>query len=87
MCAGLPVVATAVGGNAEAVEDGVTGMLVPPDQPEKLAAALLELLNDPDRSRQMGAAGRVRAATLFSEAAMLRGIEEAFARAKRRGDS
>ncbi len=87
MCAGLPVVATAVGGNAEAVQDGVTGILVPPDQPEKLAAALLELLNDPDRSRQMGAAGRVRAATLFSEAAMLRGIEEAFARAKRRGDS
>jgi L-malate glycosyltransferase len=55
-----PVVATAAGGIVEAVEDGVTGRLVPPRDPEALAAALLELLEDPDRAAQMGHCGRRR---------------------------
>ena len=84
MVAGLPVVATTVGGNAEAVEDGVTGILVPPEQPAALAEALLKILGDPKRMRAMGAAGHARAEMLFSTGAMLRGMTEAFARAKRR---
>ena len=60
MAAGLPVVATAVGGNAEAVVDGVTGLLVPPRDPAALGAALAALLADPDRARALGAAGRAR---------------------------
>ncbi|HVR72101.1 MAG TPA: glycosyltransferase [Vicinamibacteria bacterium] len=55
-----PVVATAAGGIPEAVEDGVTGRVVPPRDPRALAAALVEVLEDPARRRAMGAAGRAR---------------------------
>jgi glycosyltransferase involved in cell wall biosynthesis len=58
MNAGTPVVATRVGGLAEVVDDGVTGRLVPPGDPEALAAAVLEVLGDREA---MGAAGRERA--------------------------
>jgi glycosyltransferase involved in cell wall biosynthesis len=61
MAAGLPVVATAVDGSAEAVEDGVNGLLTPPGDPQALAAALLRLLGDPALAVQMGAAGQERA--------------------------
>jgi glycosyltransferase involved in cell wall biosynthesis len=54
MAAGLPVVATCVGGIPEIVEDGVTGLLVPPREPEALAGAILALASDPDRRRAMG---------------------------------
>ncbi|GAA3756896.1 glycosyltransferase family 4 protein [Terriglobus aquaticus] len=84
MAAELPVVATTVGGNAEAVQEGVTGLLVPPEQPEALAEALLEVLQNPERGRAMGEAGRLRAAEKFSEAAMLRELQAAFAKAKGR---
>ena len=60
---GRPVVATAVGGTPEAVEDGVTGLLVPRQDPEALAKAVIELLLDPERRERMGAGrGRARAA-------------------------
>ncbi len=58
MAAGLPVVATAVGGTPELVIPGETGLLVPPCQAEPLARALLEVLSDPDSGRKMGARGR-----------------------------
>lgn len=58
MAAGLPVVATAVAGIPEAVEDGTTGLLVPPEDAEALARALGELARDPERRRRMGEAGR-----------------------------
>ncbi|MBN1813018.1 MAG: glycosyltransferase family 4 protein [Anaerolineae bacterium] len=61
MAAGLAIVATAVDGNAEAVEDGVNGFLTPPGDPQALADALLRLLDDPALAAQMGAAGRERA--------------------------
>jgi len=57
MAAALPIVATAVDGNAEAVREGVNGLLTPPGQPEAFAAALLELLGDPEVARRMGRAG------------------------------
>lgn len=58
MAAGLPAVATQVGGVPQVLRDGVTGLLVPPTDPPALGRALLLLLNDPDRARRMGAAGR-----------------------------
>jgi glycosyltransferase involved in cell wall biosynthesis len=66
MAAALPVVASNVGGNAEAVEDGVTGLLVPPRDPAGLAAAMAALLADPVRREDMGMRGRSRAAERFS---------------------
>ena len=60
MAACLPIVATTVGGNAQIVEDGVTGLLVAPRQPEQLAAAMARLIDNPGRARQMGLSGRSR---------------------------
>ncbi len=55
---GLPVVAARSGGAAEAVLENETGLLVPPDDPQTLAHALLRLLNDPALRQRMGRAGR-----------------------------
>ncbi len=55
---GLPVVAHSVGGVPEAVVDGVTGLLVPPDRPIQLAAAFQRLIDDPALRRRLGNAGR-----------------------------
>jgi glycosyltransferase involved in cell wall biosynthesis len=60
MAFGVPVVATAAGGIPEAVADGITGRLAPPRDPEALAAALLQALEDPERSAAWGRAGRRR---------------------------
>jgi 2-deoxystreptamine N-acetyl-D-glucosaminyltransferase/2-deoxystreptamine glucosyltransferase len=61
MQAGLPVVASAVGGIPEVVADGVTGRLVPPGDPAPLAAAIDEVLGDPGLAHRLGEAARARA--------------------------
>jgi glycosyltransferase involved in cell wall biosynthesis len=66
MAFGLPVVATRAGGLPEVVEDGVTGILVPPGDSEALAEAQLRLLLDPDLRRRMGQAGRERVQSEFT---------------------
>ena len=66
MAARLPVVATDVGGLPEAIQDAVTGVLVPPRDPAALADAVLSVLASPERARQMGAAGRSRVETDFN---------------------
>ena len=60
MAAGLPIVATAADGSAEAVEDGVNGFLTPPGDPEALSVPILQLLDMPALRTQMGEAGRSR---------------------------
>ncbi len=60
MAAGRPVVATRVGGVPDLVEDGESGLLVPPDDPKALAEAILSLLGSPERRRAMGERGRAR---------------------------
>ncbi len=72
MAASLPVVATDVGGNAEAVQDGVSGFIVPPEDPTALAAAIARLLSDPSRAKAMGAAGAQRVADKFTTEAMMK---------------
>jgi glycosyltransferase involved in cell wall biosynthesis len=66
MAAGLPVLATRVGGLPELVEDDVTGILLPPGDPPALAHALARLLGNPATRRAMGNAARERARTHFS---------------------
>jgi len=85
MAAGLPVVACDVGGNPEAVEDGVTGRLVPPRNPTALASAMEEVLADPRKGRSMGEAGRRRATERFSLDRMVREIGEMYESLTRRG--
>ncbi len=66
MAAGLPIVTTDVGGNAEAVVDGETGWLVPPRDPEALAKRILDLLLCPDKAMEWGEKARSRVRELFT---------------------
>ena len=66
MACGVPVVATAVGGQIDSVVDGITGVHVPPRDPHALAAALGELLDHPERRARLGAAGVRRARERFA---------------------
>jgi glycosyltransferase involved in cell wall biosynthesis len=61
-----PIVATAAGGIPDAVQDGVSGRLAPPRDPEALASALLEVLKDSELRRRLGAAGRLRYEEFFT---------------------
>jgi glycosyltransferase involved in cell wall biosynthesis len=78
MASSLPVVATDVGGNGEAVKDGVTGFLVPPEDPDALATTILRLLSDPIQAKAMGAAGRNVVAERFTTEAMMNQIAGAY---------
>ena len=71
MACGLPVIATDVGGNSELVDDGSTGILVPPGNVPALAAAIAGLADDGKRAAAMGRAGRQRVEREFSLAAMV----------------
>lgn len=68
MAVGRAVVARRVGAMAETVQHGTTGLLVDDDRPESVAAALRAMLDDPDRTRAMGEAGRRRAEEVFGPA-------------------
>jgi glycosyltransferase involved in cell wall biosynthesis len=78
MAAGLPVVATAVGGTPEVVVDGVTGLLVPPGAPDVLARAITTLLRDADLRRTMGQASRERVVQDFSVERMVEQTERLY---------
>ena len=83
MAAGLPVVATRVGGVPEAVEDGVTGLLVPPHDPQALAAALRRMAGDPAACARMGQAGLARASAIFAIEACVDRYRELYERLAR----
>lgn len=72
MAAGLPVVAADVGGNGEAVRDGVTGWLVPPREPSALSAKILDLLSNTAKAREWGEKGRQRVKRMFTVEKMSR---------------
>jgi glycosyltransferase involved in cell wall biosynthesis len=80
MAAGLPVVATAVGGIPECVVPGETGLLVPPAKTAPLAAAIVALLGDPALRRRFGQAGRLRIQQRFTAESQTPSIEAALAR-------
>ncbi|MDQ3997800.1 MAG: glycosyltransferase [Gemmatimonadota bacterium] len=80
MAAGKPVVATNVGGVADAVSDGETGLLVPASQPERLAAAIEVLLRDPERRRVLGSTGRDRARARYHATSVVGSLETLYDR-------
>ncbi len=73
MACSRPVLASAVGGLPEVVEDGVSGLLVPPDEVNALSKALIAMLRDPDRCAEMGRAGRSRYERMFTLTTMAEG--------------
>jgi len=75
MACAKPVIATPVGGVPEAVIDEVTGVLVPPNEPERLASAVLRVLNDRHLSLRMGNAGRGRVQAQFSVPRLVAAVE------------
>jgi glycosyltransferase involved in cell wall biosynthesis len=75
MAAGLPTIASRVGGNAELIQDGMTGLLVPPEDSQALAVALLRLLRDPELSRRMATAGQKVAVENYSFERLIREVD------------
>jgi glycosyltransferase involved in cell wall biosynthesis len=71
MAAGRPVVATAVGGNPELLQNGRYGLLVPPGDPAALAAAVRGLLDDPARAARLAAAARARVRRRYAKDRMI----------------
>lgn len=74
MASGRPAIATNVGGVPEMIEDGVTGLLVPPGDEEALSRALEQLLADPSAAASLGAAARRRVAERFTEEVQMRDL-------------
>ena len=74
MASGLPVISTPMAGIPEMVEPGLTGALVPADDPAALAEAIGKLLGQPEEARRLGARGRERAAEKFSIATNVRAL-------------
>jgi len=71
MASSLPVVATAVGGNADLVLQGATGYIVPAAHPQAMALRLVELASSPERAYKLGRAGQQRVQAAFSMNAMV----------------
>lgn len=75
MASGLPVIATRSGGPEEIIEDGISGLLVPTDDPEALAGAISRVIRDPGLARDLGSRARHRACDRYSIGAMVQRYE------------
>lgn len=78
MSAGVPVVSSPVGGIPDAISDGVEGLLVPPGNPDELAAALMKILADEHLGRAMGAAGKLKVASTFAAGTALKPLDRLY---------
>jgi glycosyltransferase involved in cell wall biosynthesis len=78
MAAGVPVVATAVGGNVDAVAEGETGFLVPPRSTDELALALRRLVESPTLREALGSAARERARSAYRAAPTLLALQSMY---------
>ena len=80
MAAGRPVVAAAVGGLVDVLDDGRAGVLIPPDDPRALADAINTLIVEPEEARRQGQAGREWAMAHYTVDRMLDGVEAVYRR-------
>jgi glycosyltransferase involved in cell wall biosynthesis len=78
MAGGLPVVATDCGGNAELVQDGVTGWLAAVGDEQDVAAKIMKLLNNPEQARSMGAAGRKKVESEHTKDVVVDAFEQCY---------
>jgi glycosyltransferase involved in cell wall biosynthesis len=78
MSLGKPVVATAVGGVPDVIEDGVEGLLVAPADPEALATGVDRLLGEPDLRHRLGEAARTAVASRHGLGPMVREVEKVY---------
>jgi glycosyltransferase involved in cell wall biosynthesis len=81
MATGLPTVATSVGGNTEIVKEGITGLLIPPGDPDALASALWDYITNKNMRAMHGQTGRLRVKNSFSIADMVESYEQVYQRA------
>lgn len=79
LAAGVPVVASAIGGIPEVIEDGATGLLVPPGDPKALAAAIGAVLKDSESARRRAEAGRALVSARFSRERMMERLTTLYA--------
>ena len=84
MASGLPVIATAVGGNADLVDDGRTGVVVPASDVEAMAGQIVALASAPERAKALGQAGRQRVVERFSLKAMVAAYQSVYDQQLRR---
>jgi len=78
MASGVPVIATDVGGNPELIDDGVSGLLVPPRNADALAAAMIRLLKNPVLAAMLSEAARRRIEQLFGMEASVHAVERLY---------
>jgi L-malate glycosyltransferase len=80
LAGGLPVVATALGGNLEVVQDGITGLLIPPNDPNALARALARLLDDPVLAAALAKRGQEHVQTKCSFERLVDEVDQLYAK-------
>ena len=78
LAAGLPTIATAVGGNVEVIEDGISGLLISPQNSEELSAAVCRLLEDETLSARIGRAGQVLVREKFSFERLIEEVDKLY---------
>jgi glycosyltransferase involved in cell wall biosynthesis len=78
MALGVPVVATGVGGTPELLEDGAAGLLVPPGDPERLAAGIAAVLDDRARAAQLAGRACERQRSIYSIDAQVRRLQDIY---------
>jgi glycosyltransferase involved in cell wall biosynthesis len=80
MASGLPVIATAVGGNTELVSEGISGRLVPAANSSALAKAIIDLAQQPELAKSLGQQGRRQIEQRYSMAAMVQSYQQLYDR-------
>ena len=83
MSCGLPVVGTSAGGMPEYIDNGISGIIVPPGDPDALSKAIIELVDDAEKRKNIGSAARSKALSVFKREVIAKEITKLYSRANR----